>query len=70
MFRVVVVARNESLQPSSQPVDRRVVRGVILVGKDNVEVAIQLGGSEVLKVLGNERQADQIRLGALWKGDE
>lgn len=65
MFRIVVFARNESLQSPGQPVDGRVVRRVILVGKYNVEVAIELGGGKVVKVFGDEGQANQISLGAL-----
>lgn len=65
MFRIVIVASNERLESSGQPVDRRVVRGVILVGEDNVKVAIELGGGKIVEVLGDKGQADQIGLGAL-----
>lgn len=69
MFCVVIVARNEGLESSRQPVDGRVVRGVILVRKDDMKVAIELGGGKVAKVSGNERQADQISLRALQRQD-
>lgn len=58
MFGIVVLARDEGVQAASQPVDGRVERGIIVVGEDDVEVAVELGGGKLVKVLGHEGEAD------------
>lgn len=65
VFRIVIFTRDEGLQAACQPVYWRVEGGVVLVGEDNVEIAIQLGGSQRPEVVGDERQADELWLMAL-----
>lgn len=65
VFRIVIVTGDESLQAACQPVYWRVEGGIVLVGEDNVEIAIQLCGSQRSEVFGDERQADELWLMAL-----
>lgn len=65
VFRVVIVTRDECLQSACQTIYWRVEGGIVLVGKNNVEIAIQLGGSQRSEVVGYERQADKFWLMAL-----
>lgn len=65
MFRIVIFTRDECLQAACQPVYWRVEGGIVLVGEDDMEIAIQLGGSQRSEVVGDERQADELWLMAL-----
>lgn len=62
---VVVFARNECVEPAGQPIDRGIEVWILFIGEDDVEVAVQLGGSELSEVLGYEGEAYQVGLGAL-----
>lgn len=65
MLCVVVVARRKSFQTVCQPVDGRIIGGVIVVWEYDVEAAIELGSSKLAKVLVGERQTDEVGLRAL-----
>lgn len=65
MLGVVVFAGDEGVEAAGQPVYRGVEGRVILVGKDDVEVAVELGGSGLTEAPADEREADQIALRAL-----
>lgn len=66
MLGVVVVAGHEGLEAAGQAVDGRIERGVIFVGEHDVEVSIELGGSKVAEVFGDESEANKIALAALF----
>lgn len=65
VFRIVIIAGDEGLQTARQPVYWRIEGGVVLIGKDNVEISIQLGCGQGSEVFGDERQADKLWLMAL-----
>lgn len=45
VFRIVIIAGDERLQTARQAVYWRIEGGVVLIGKDNVEISVQLGRS-------------------------
>lgn len=51
---MVVVAGRKSLQTVCQPIDGRLVGGVIVVWEYDVEAAIELSSSELTEVLVGE----------------
>lgn len=65
MLRIVVVTGDESVEASSEPVDGAFEGGVIFIGEDDVELAVEQGGGEIAEASGYESQADEIALGAL-----
>ena len=65
MGSIVVVACGKGVESAGEPVDGRLKGRVLFVGKDNVEIAIELLGSKVAKVSRDQRQADEFGLGAL-----
>lgn len=60
MPRIVVVACDKGIEAAREAVDGRVVAGFLVVGEDDVEVAVQLGGSQVAEVLGDEGETDEF----------
>lgn len=79
VLSIVVVASHKSVETAGQAVYGRVVFGVIFVWEDNMEIAIELGGSEFSAVSRHEGKAYQIGLGAVadnffldfvWQGHE
>lgn len=65
MLSVIVVACDKGIQATSQAVNGGVECGIILVGEDDVEVSVQLGGCKLVEVPGDEGKADQVALGAM-----
>ena len=65
MFSIIVLASGERVESTGKAVDGGVEVNIVVVGKHNVEVAIELGGCEFMEALGNESQAYEIALGAL-----
>lgn len=62
MFRIVIIARGECIKAASKTVNRRVKAEVVIVGKDDVEVLVELGRGEFMEVLRDESEAYQIAL--------
>ena len=65
---VVIVTRGEGVEATSEAIDWQLEIEVIVVGEDDVETPVQLGGGELMEVLGDEGEADEVGLRAL--GDE
>lgn len=65
MFCVVVVAGGKGVEATGEAVDGGVEVEVVIVGKDDVEVAVEDGGGDFVKVLGDEGDAYEITLAAL-----
>lgn len=65
MLRIVVVARRKGIQPTSQTIDGGVERRVILVGENDVELAIQLGSGQFSALFGGKGEADEVGLGTV-----
>lgn len=66
MLGIIIITGGEGVEAAGQPVDGRVEGEVIVVGEDDVEVPVQLGGGELVEMLGDEGDADEVSLGALW----
>jgi hypothetical protein len=62
---VVVVTGGKGVETASQAIDGRVEIEVVIIGKDDVEVSVEQGGGELVKVPGDEGQTDEIALGAM-----
>lgn len=62
---IVIIAGNEGLKPVGKAVDGRIKGRVAIIGKEDVEVPVQLGGGKVTKVVGNESQTREVAPGAL-----
>jgi hypothetical protein len=62
MFRIVIIARGERIKTAGKTVDRRVKAEVVIVGKYDVEVFVELGRGEFMKVSRDESEAYQIAL--------
>jgi hypothetical protein len=67
VLRIVVVACCKCVKPTGQAVDGRIVVEVIIIGKDDVEVAVELGRSKFMEVFRYEREAYEVGLGALHR---
>ena len=57
---IVVFARDESVQPTCQPIDGRVVGWIIFIWEDDMEVAIQLLCGDISEVLRNEGEGNEV----------
>lgn len=62
MFRVVIIARGERVKTAGKPINRRVKAEVVIVGKDDVEVFVELGRGKFMEVSRDESEAYQIAL--------
>lgn len=62
---VVVLAGGKGVEAAGKAVDGRIEVDVIVIGEDDVKVAVQLGRGQFVKALGDEGDADEIALGAL-----
>ena len=65
MAGIVVLARNEGIEPASQTIYRRIIGWVIVVGEYNVEMAVQLCSGQLSESVTGQSEADQVALGAL-----
>lgn len=61
MFRIIVVARREGIQPLGQTF-YGLSCGIVFLGEDDVEVTVEFGGGEVPETFGNEGNADKVEL--------
>jgi hypothetical protein len=57
---IVVFARDEGVQPACQPIDGRVVGGIIFVWEDDVEAAVQLLCGDISEVLRNKGEGNEV----------
>lgn len=62
MFGVVIIARGERIKAAGKTVDRRVEAEVVIIGKDDVEVFIELSRGEFMEVTRDDSEAYQIAL--------
>lgn len=62
MLGIVVFACGEGVEAASEPIYGRVEPNVIIIWKEDVKSAIQLGGGEFVEVLRDERDADEVGL--------
>lgn len=62
MFRIVIIARGERIETAGKTVNRRVKAEVVIIGKDDVEVLIELGRGKFVEVSRDESEAYQIAL--------
>ncbi len=67
MLCVVVVASGKGVEAAGKAVDWRVEVEVVIIGEDNVEIAIQDGRGDFVKVFGDEGDAYEIALAALMR---
>lgn len=65
MLRIVVVARHEGLEPSSEAVDGRIEGRVVLVREHDVEVPVELACRHLSQGTADEGHAYQVALTAL-----
>lgn len=63
---MIVVARRKRLETVGKTVDRGLVRRVVIIWEDNVEAAVELGGSKLAEVLVGKDQANEISLWNLY----
>lgn len=68
MFGIVIIARGEGIEATSEAVNGTFEPQVIFIGEEDVEAAVQMGGGELVEVLRDECDADEIGLGALREG--
>lgn len=64
---IIVIAGDECVQSASKTIDGRIEGGVVVVGEDDVEVAIEVSGRQVAEMPRNEGEADEVGLGALGR---
>lgn len=62
MFGVVITARGEGIKTTGKTVNGRVEAEVVIVGKDDVEVFVELSRGELMEVARDESEAYQIAL--------
>lgn len=60
VLRIIVLARHEGIQSTSQAVDGRVVRRIIFIGEYDMEVSVQLFSGKVSESLRDEGEGDQV----------
>ena len=65
MLGIVVFAGCESIQATSEAIYGRVEVEVVIVGEDDLEAAVEDSGCDLVKMLGDEGDADEICLRAL-----
>lgn len=65
VFGIVVFAGSESIQPTGEAIYGRVEVEVVIVGEDDLEATVENGGCDLVKMLGDEGDADEICLRAL-----
>jgi hypothetical protein len=65
VFGIVIIARGESIKTAGKTVNGRVKVEVVIVGKDDVKVSVELGRGEFVEVARHKSEAYQIALGAL-----
>ena len=68
MLGVIVFACGEGIETAGKAVNWRVEGGIIFIGKDDVEVSVQLRSSELSEVFGYKREAYEFSLVTLgWE---
>lgn len=65
MLCVVVLAGGKGVEPAGQTVDRRLQIQIVVVRKNYMKIPVELGRGELVEVLGDEGNADEVRLRAL-----
>jgi Ni2+-binding GTPase involved in maturation of urease and hydrogenase len=62
---IVVIARGEGIKAARKTINGRVEAKVVIVRKDDVEVSVELSGSEFAETFRYESDADEVGLCAL-----
>lgn len=68
VFGIVIIARGEGIEATSEAVNGTFESQVIFIGEEDVETAVQMRRGELMEVLRDECDADEIGLGALQEG--
>jgi hypothetical protein len=62
VFGIIIIARGERIKTAGKTINRGIKTEVVIVGKDDVEVLVELGRGEFMEVLRDESEAYQIAL--------
>jgi hypothetical protein len=62
VFGIIIIARGERIKTAGKTINRGIKTEVVIVGKDDVEVLVELGRGEFMEVARDESKADQIAL--------
>jgi hypothetical protein len=65
VFGIVVFTRSEGIETSGQSINWRIKVPIIVIGENDVEVAIELRCSQFMKLPRHKCQANKVSLGAL-----
>lgn len=67
MSGVVILASSKCIETPGETVDGRIEAKVVIIGEDDVKVPVQDGRSKVMKIFGDEGDADEVGLRALGR---
>jgi hypothetical protein len=62
VLRIVVWAGGEGIEAAGEPIDGRVKVGLIIVGENDVKLAVEERRGELVEVARNESQTDEVSL--------
>lgn len=67
MSGVVILASSKGIETPGETIDGRIEAKIVIIGKDDVKVPVQYGRSKVMKMFGDEGDADEVGLRALGR---
>ncbi len=65
MSGVIILAGSEGVETTRETVYGRIEAQIVIIGEDDVKVAVQNSRSKIMKLSGDKSDADEIALRAL-----